>query len=452
MFHPDACSITLIAPEKSIFYQPSKTPEWGEEMEKAMQRFRHLGGFRHPFFLMGLFWIGMCLLPQGAGADVLASDDDGVLIVGDPSENTSASADSIAEDLLSDQADHKASVVSFEGTVYAMKKGESSWAEIQQAAEVHEGDKIRTDAGATAEIAYDSTLLNLTHLKENTVAEFRSIEPTDVYLEDGTLFNALDGLDADSSYQVSTPTYVAAVRGTHFDVQFDQATQQFSAATLSPEEGVGSSKIFVSDPNLGASAETLEVREGNQIDVPRGQRLLPEFVQAAAPQRIQAAHEAFSNFRNRMPQFDEQRKMGREKMEKRREFMAERQAGRPGQPSLDRLGGKNSGQTGPEIGKDRRERIKESFDAGHDRREGGRGPQNTENAGEKIGKPLFENPNGPIATLGQARREERREKMRENRDLPSGNRIFENREPSQPLQNSGSGPVRARLQERRKDR
>lgn len=270
------------------------------------------------------FLIGMVFAAGVAKADVLASEEDSpsdesVIMIGESAVENS----SVEEELPADQTDHKAQIVSLEGTVYSMKTGESSWSQVQPAAEINEGDKVRTDAGSTAEIAYDSTMLNLTHLKENTVAEFRSIEPTDVFLEDGALFNALDGLDFTSSYQVSTPTYVAGVRGTHFDVLFDKATQQFSAATLSPEEGEGSSRIYVKDPSLGDQAEEIEITEGKQIDVPRGRPLHRDFIQQAAPERIQAAHQSFAQFRNRMPHFEEQRKIGREKFEKRREFLSQ---------------------------------------------------------------------------------------------------------------------------------
>ncbi|MDA9101371.1 FecR domain-containing protein [Omnitrophica bacterium] len=118
-------------------------------------------------------------------------------------------------------ADHKAKVFALSGPVEVLKSGTQNWVPLQINDVIEEGDKVRTGDNAYAEIVYDDYFLNYVRLDENSDMNFESIETTDVYLSVGKLFNNLSGLVEDSEYTVSTPTSVAAVRGTSFVREYD---------------------------------------------------------------------------------------------------------------------------------------------------------------------------------------------------------------------------------------
>lgn len=122
--------------------------------------------------------------------------------------------------------DHRAYVFQVIGSVKLLKKDSERWRTLKAGMPIEEGDQIRTSAESTARIHYDDYYLNIVQINENSVAEFQSIEPTRIFIANGEVFSALDGLPSGSTYQVVTPTAVGGVRGTRFIRAFNPVTQQ----------------------------------------------------------------------------------------------------------------------------------------------------------------------------------------------------------------------------------
>lgn len=120
--------------------------------------------------------------------------------------------------------DHEASIYAVQGDVQILHKDTPTWERAQKGHKILEGDQIKTAPASYADISYNEFYLDNVRIEENTFAEFKSIEPTHLVLLDGKLFNILDGL-AGSPYEVSTPSTVAAVRGTRFQAAFDSDAQ-----------------------------------------------------------------------------------------------------------------------------------------------------------------------------------------------------------------------------------
>lgn len=180
--------------------------------------------------------------------------------------------------------DHRAEIFNLQGHVKILKAGVAEVA--QKGMIVEMGDQIITGEDSYVEVVYDEHFLNIARIDANTKAEFRNIEPTDLHLEDGSVFSALDGLKQGSQYSVSTPTAVAAVRGTHFDVMFDSNTGVTDAAVI-PDQKEHISQLEIT-PLLegGAAGEPVLIQEGQQVDVQGGEPLNPE---PASPERIEEA-------------------------------------------------------------------------------------------------------------------------------------------------------------------
>lgn len=222
---------------------------------------------------------------------------------------------------LEDLSDHKAEVFDVGGNVRIMKTGTSEWYPVTRALLIEEGDQILTGELSYVEISYDKHFLNIVRIDEKTKAEFRTIEPTDLRLEDGTIFCALDGLKAGTEYKVSTPTAVAVVRGTHFEVFYNAVTAEFFAATLPVAEDAHESLIEVravqQDGSLGAN---LELREGFQIRTAGTEVIVPEKMAPLDPAVIERCQGHFQAMSANIENFQALREQGQ------KEFMMDPQA------------------------------------------------------------------------------------------------------------------------------
>jgi hypothetical protein len=166
--------------------------------------------------------------------------------------------------------DHRAKVFDFSGDVKILKKGSDNWIAVTKEMVLEMGDQLLTKKESTLDIAYDEYFLNIVRVDENTKAEFRSIEPTDLHLEEGTLFNALDGL-AGEKYQISTQTAVAGVRGT-----------QLSAIVVDGLSKFGTNEQFdienhLVEVKLNGQETSIMLKEGEQVS------LIPNQLPAVGP-------------------------------------------------------------------------------------------------------------------------------------------------------------------------
>jgi len=79
-----------------------------------------------------------------------------------------------------------------------------------------EGDTITVAAGSHLDLAYDKQWKNITRFRENSRITIRSIFPTDLSMDYGEIFAKLTSLPKNSTFEIETPTAIAAVRGSGF--------------------------------------------------------------------------------------------------------------------------------------------------------------------------------------------------------------------------------------------
>ena len=200
-----------------------------------------------------------------AQMNTMAVTPEGGKVAQDPSLIAAASQSSTHLDQSNE--DHLARIFDFKGEVKILKRNAQDWVPAQKEMIIEAGDQILTGKDAYMDVVYDAHFLNISRIEAQTKAEFRTIEPTDLHLEDGMIFNALDGLMG-QKYQVSTPTAVAAVRGTTFDVGFDMDTK-ITTAFVFPDQSPHVGEIaFESLNNQGSSQVLIEgqkIEEGSPI-------------------------------------------------------------------------------------------------------------------------------------------------------------------------------------------
>ena len=180
--------------------------------------------------------------------------------------------------------DKEASVYEVKGKVRLAKKDKPEWKNVKRGTKIHEGDVILTGADAFVSITFDEHYGNVTHIPANTRAVIKNIEPTEISLEDGTIYNLFDALPKDSKWKVSSPVAVAAVRGTHFMVHFNAQNGDYLMATLKVlEDGQDSIVTITQLLTEDKDGKSVDVPEGFQIRLTKGQLLDPSFLETLDP-------------------------------------------------------------------------------------------------------------------------------------------------------------------------
>ncbi len=253
---------------------------------------------RFPSFFVFLFLI--LGFSSAVHAAVLSSD---------PGDETLVEKNKLTEAFLKNEGG-AAKIVDVSGEVRILKNGSEDWAAVAAGDFIQSGDQILTGASGTADIAIDSYLLNIAHIAENTKAEFRSLKPTDIYMEDGSIYSALDGLGAGDGYQIATPTAVAAVRGTHFEVGYDGANKKFSATAVPTDDPEHQSRVLIHAPDQ--SSETgVEITDGKQLDLMADQRPEQRFIRQADPAKIMERRAFLPRMSERVKDFKALREEGK---------------------------------------------------------------------------------------------------------------------------------------------
>ncbi len=166
------------------------------------------------------------------------------------------------------QTDGKARAYEVQGNVTVVKKGSPDEVKLRKGDILEAGDKIYTDAGSAVSITFDENYKNAVHVTENSKAVFEGIEPTNIRIINGSIFSAVDGLPQGSTWKVTTPAAVAAVRGTLYLVNFQASSGQFFAATVNVPDDGKASAIDIQEVKGGGSAN---VAEGKEITLKQGQ-------------------------------------------------------------------------------------------------------------------------------------------------------------------------------------
>lgn len=190
------------------------------------------------------------------------------------------STGSLAGLVTRDSLDRQGRIYDLKGTVKVAVKEGAKWENAKHGQPVSQGTILLTQKESSASVAFDRNYMNVVHVPENSRVIFKTIEPTEMVVEDGTLYNLFDKLPKDSGWKVSTPTAVASVRGTHFVVRYLSSTGEFITATLNvPDDGHSSLVEVLDVKDDGSTGEGSGVPEGKQIELKAGQAPSPDLLE-----------------------------------------------------------------------------------------------------------------------------------------------------------------------------
>ncbi len=189
-------------------------------------------------------------------------------------------------------SDGKAYAYKVSGSASIIKSGSPVEKQLKVGDLIQKGDKITTQKNAVVEIAFDILKKNAVQIPQETQATFTSIEPTDIKLDNGSVFSAIDGLAKGSSWKVTTPAAVAAVRGTVYLVRFEAASGEFFAATLNVPDDGKTSAIEIQSVTTEGNAN---VAEGKEITIKEGETPSQELVQTLSPEVVAEVQKFFQD-------------------------------------------------------------------------------------------------------------------------------------------------------------
>jgi hypothetical protein len=174
------------------------------------------------------------------------------------------------------------------GEVKVLKHGAQSWTSAEEAMTLEPGDKLKIGEESSVEILMDKGSVTLSEKTEFGVKDYQSTDDqfrASLELTLGRLKAKVDKLRPGSEFKVTTPTSVAAVRGTVFglrvygeqgnlftDLNVDEDTVNFCTLDLTQcfdvEAGKDStgSEGDVSDPDKGQEDEPEDTDEPKTID------------------------------------------------------------------------------------------------------------------------------------------------------------------------------------------
>ena len=124
------------------------------------------------------------------------------------------------------------------------------------------GDFLEVEKGGQVDLAFDKEWNNITRIWESSQVKIRSIYPTGLMLDRGDIFSKLNKLPKGTTFEIQTPTAVAAVRGTEF---LTSVAEQGQTSVVSYEHNVDVFNLDA-DGNLG---NHVVVGETEKTVVPR---------------------------------------------------------------------------------------------------------------------------------------------------------------------------------------
>lgn len=215
--------------------------------------------------------------------------------------------------------DGKGHVYQIDGKAMITRQGSPVESKLKVGDLIQVGDAIYTKEKSSVSITFDYLKKNAVHIPESSRAIFNSIEPTDIKLDNGSIFNAVEGLPQGSSWKVTTPVAVAAVRGTVYLVRFETETGEFYAATVDIPDDGRSSAI---DIQLIERDGLANVPEGKEITLREGDTPSDDIVKDLSPEGVAEIQKFFQQLQSEQEQAEDNAKSEAEKSETSEESQA----------------------------------------------------------------------------------------------------------------------------------
>ena len=154
----------------------------------------------------------------------------------------------------------KAQLIIDSGTVH-FKHDSGSWVSAQNGMLLYQSDSLKTGNNTTASvILFESSIIRLDSNTEITIEQIIQEEDeinVKIIQDSGRTWNTVAKISGIDNYEVHTPTTVASVRGTSFDVNISDDGN----TTI----GVGNGTVKVSSIENGTVKDTIETKQNQSV-------------------------------------------------------------------------------------------------------------------------------------------------------------------------------------------
>lgn len=112
-------------------------------------------------------------------------------------------------------------VMSLQGNAYLTNK-DGVHQPVKEGDILKVDDQVEVDNQSYLDLAYDRDWTNVVRVEESSRIRIKSVHPAQISLQRGGLFAKLKSLPKESTFEVQTPTALAAVRGTEFQTLYGE--------------------------------------------------------------------------------------------------------------------------------------------------------------------------------------------------------------------------------------
>ena len=127
---------------------------------------------------------------------------------------------------------HAAEIIYLEGSVQVQGEQEEGWRSAELGTKVDVGDKIRTARKSIADVALDEAKKNTIRISPKTLVMLDSANPGTIDrldLSRGMVYAKVENIQSGLSFEVSTPSAVAGVRGSAYSVYVERDEDEIKA-------------------------------------------------------------------------------------------------------------------------------------------------------------------------------------------------------------------------------
>jgi hypothetical protein len=163
------------------------------------------------------------------------------------------------------------------GSAKVVRLGKDA-AAITQGMMLLKGDRIVVEKGGSVVVAFDPEWKNTTRLSENTHAIIRYINPVRIEIGSGDVYSKLDALPKGSTFEVVTPTAIAAARGTKYRVSYSNGE-----TTIFNDSETSEVFCYHVDENGNRAGRVIILKPGQSVTIKGDYRVfddLEEFLNA----------------------------------------------------------------------------------------------------------------------------------------------------------------------------
>jgi hypothetical protein len=130
--------------------------------------------------------------------------------------------------------DYSCEVMAIQGS--ARVSGDAGARALKQGDLLRSGDIIESAADSHVDVAFDKEWNNVARVGPNTRVAIKSVFPTGLRLDNGDIFSRLMSLPKGSTFEIQTPSAVAAVRGTVYWTEYQDGKTTVYNYSPSPVE------------------------------------------------------------------------------------------------------------------------------------------------------------------------------------------------------------------------